>query len=151
PTGLQSRRLPEPPDSTRRPAPAANTRPRQRSRCSAVHAYAERAGGTSRNPVRISDDVMPTEPTTAPATPVQTARGRLHTYIGSAPGVGKTYAMLNEGARRAAAGEAVMVGWIETHDRAATTDQLRDLRIAPTRTINYRGRGFEEMDPEAIV
>jgi two-component system sensor histidine kinase KdpD len=78
-------------------------------------------------------------------------RAHLRTHLGTAPGVGKTYAMLNEGARRAAAGGHVVVGSIETHDRVAIATQVRGLEIAPTRTVEYRGRQFEEMNVEAII
>ena len=49
------------------------------------------------------------------------------TFLGTAPGVGKTYAMLTEGRRRADAGEHVVVGWIEPHDRPETLAQLSAL------------------------
>jgi two-component system sensor histidine kinase KdpD len=77
--------------------------------------------------------------------------GRLRTYLGTAPGVGKTYAMLADGRRRAADGEHVVVGWIETHDRSATRAQLGSLEIAATRTVAYGGRTFEELDVGAIL
>jgi two-component system, OmpR family, sensor histidine kinase KdpD len=56
-----------------------------------------------------------------------TRPGRLRTYLGTAPGVGKTYAMLNDGWRRSEGGERVVVGWIERHGRAETQAQLRNL------------------------
>jgi two-component system, OmpR family, sensor histidine kinase KdpD len=59
--------------------------------------------------------------------------------------------MLNEGRRRAIAGEHVVVGWVELHDRAETSAQLRELEIAPTRIVDYAGRQFEEMDRAVIV
>ena len=57
------------------------------------------------------------------------ARGQLRVYLGAAPGVGKTYAMLNEGWRRRRRGTDVVVGYVETHGRAETAAQLRDLEI----------------------
>ncbi len=79
------------------------------------------------------------------------ARGRLRIYLGAAPGVGKTYAMLNEGRRRAARGTDVVVGVVETHGRENTASQIGDLDVIPRRRIEYRGSDFEEMDVDAIV
>jgi two-component system sensor histidine kinase KdpD len=79
------------------------------------------------------------------------ARGELRIYVGAAPGVGKTYAMLNEGWRRRARGTDVVVGYVETHGRPSTEAQIRDLTVVPRRTITYRGQEFEEMDVDAIL
>ena len=79
------------------------------------------------------------------------ARGRLRIYLGAAPGVGKTYAMLNEGWRRHARGTDVVVGLHETHGRSNTEAQVRDLEVVPRRTIEYRQTTFEEMDVDAIL
>jgi len=80
------------------------------------------------------------------------ARGKLRIYLGAAPGVGKTYAMLNEGWRRHERGSAdVVVGIYETHGRDITAAQLRDLEVIPRRTTEYRGATFEEMDVDAIL
>jgi len=78
-------------------------------------------------------------------------RGSLRTYLGTAPGVGKTYAMLSEGRRRAQAGERVMVGWLEGKDRAATREQLRDLAVVEPLEVVYRGSTFLDLDVEAVV
>ncbi|HSS11860.1 MAG TPA: universal stress protein [Acidimicrobiales bacterium] len=78
-------------------------------------------------------------------------RGRLRTYLGTAPGVGKTYAMLSEGRRRAEAGERVVIGWIEPHGRAETRAQGADLEIVPVRTATYRGLDFVDLDIEAVI
>jgi two-component system sensor histidine kinase KdpD len=78
-------------------------------------------------------------------------RGRLRIYLGAAPGVGKTYAMLNEGWRRKQRGTDVVVGFVETHGRPTTAEQLRDLEVVPRRTIEYRDTTFEEMDVDALV
>ena len=67
------------------------------------------------------------------------SRGVLRVYLGAAPGVGKTFAMLNEGWRRHERGTDVVVGVVETHGRAATAEQLRDLEVVPRRRIDYRG------------
>jgi two-component system, OmpR family, sensor histidine kinase KdpD len=79
------------------------------------------------------------------------ARGQLRIYLGAAPGVGKTYAMLNEGWRRHARGTDVVVGLHETHGRSNTEAQVRDLEVVPLRTIEYRQTTFEEMDVDAIL
>ena len=79
------------------------------------------------------------------------ARGTLRIYIGAAPGVGKTYAMLNEGWRRHNRGTDVVVGYVEDHGRANTSAQIRDLEVVPRSRIEYRGQVFEEMDVDAIL
>src|SRR6478672_7615796 len=79
------------------------------------------------------------------------ARGKLRIYLGAAPGVGKTFAMLNEGRRRASRGTDVVVGYVETHSRANTADQLGELEVIPRRRVDYRGTTFEEMDVDAIL
>lgn len=78
-------------------------------------------------------------------------RGNLRIYFGVAPGVGKTFAMLNEGWRKAERGGDVVVGYFEDHGRPQTTEQLRDLEIIPLRRIEYRGQTFEEMDVDAVL
>jgi two-component system sensor histidine kinase KdpD len=79
------------------------------------------------------------------------ARGRLRIYLGAAPGVGKTYSMLDEGFRRRERGTDVVVGLVETHGRASTAAQIRDLEVIPRREIEHRGVRFEEMDTDAIL
>ncbi len=79
------------------------------------------------------------------------ARGRLRIYLGAAPGVGKTYAMLNEGWRRKERGTVIVVGYLETHGRPNTAAQVRDLEVLPRRIIEYRDQRFEEMDVDAIL
>jgi two-component system sensor histidine kinase KdpD len=85
------------------------------------------------------------------AQPPAPKRGRLRVYLGMAAGVGKTYAMLNEGHRRQARGTDVVVGYVETHGRALTAEQIGDLEIIPRQRIEYRGVTLEEMDVAAIV
>jgi two-component system sensor histidine kinase KdpD len=79
------------------------------------------------------------------------ARGRLRVYLGAAPGVGKTFAMLNEGWRGKERGKDVVVGYVETHGRANTEAQIRDLEVVPRKPIEYRGKDFEEMDIDAML
>ena len=78
-------------------------------------------------------------------------RGTLRIYLGAAPGVGKTYAMLNEGWRRAERGTDVVVALAELHGRAHTAEQLRDLEVIPRTSIPYRGRSYDEMDLDTVV
>src|SRR5690242_5333016 len=79
------------------------------------------------------------------------SRGILRVYLGAAPGVGKTFAMLDEGWRRKERGTDVVVGLVETHNRPKTISQLRDLEVVPRRTIEYRSQIFEEMDVDAVL
>ncbi|MEI9927763.1 MAG: sensor histidine kinase KdpD [Sphingomonas sp.] len=78
-------------------------------------------------------------------------RGRLKVFLGAAPGVGKTYEMLTEGAARASAGVDVVVGVVETHGRAETEALTRGLTIMPRREIAYEGRTLAEMDLDALL
>jgi two-component system, OmpR family, sensor histidine kinase KdpD len=79
------------------------------------------------------------------------ARGQLRIYLGAAAGVGKTYAMLNEGRRRRDYGEDVVAGFVEPHRRAKTAAQVGDLEVIPRRKVEYRGTTLEEMDVDAIL
>jgi two-component system, OmpR family, sensor histidine kinase KdpD len=77
-------------------------------------------------------------------------RGQLTTFLGTAPGVGKTYSMLREARRRAIEGERVVVGWYQDHDRRETMTQLADLETIPPVSVEYRGHSFAEMDTVAV-
>src|SRR5271154_6283990 len=79
------------------------------------------------------------------------ARGKLRIYLGAAPGVGKTFAMLDEGWRRFQRGTDVVIGYVETHKRPKTIAQLHDLPVIPRHEIEYRAQTFEEMDLDAIL
>lgn len=68
-----------------------------------------------------------------------------------AAGVGKTYAMLNEGKRRQGRGTDVVIGYVETHGRPLTEQQIGDLDKVPRKHIEYRGITLEEMDTEAVL
>src|SRR6476659_8918149 len=78
-------------------------------------------------------------------------RGRLRVYLGMAPGVGKTYRMLEEGHRRVARGTDLVVGFVEAHGRPHTLERLDGLEIVPRRRTEYRGVVVEEMDTDAII
>jgi len=78
-------------------------------------------------------------------------RGRLRVLLGAAPGVGKTYAMLEEGARLSAEGKDVIVAVVETHGRAATAALLGGLEIVPRIVTEHRGVELSEMDLAAVL
>jgi two-component system, OmpR family, sensor histidine kinase KdpD len=78
-------------------------------------------------------------------------RARLRIYIGAAPGVGKTYQMLQEAHALRASGLDVVIGVVETYGRIETDAQVKDLEIVPRRKVEYRGAVLEEMDVDAIV
>jgi two-component system sensor histidine kinase KdpD len=80
-----------------------------------------------------------------------TSGGRLRTYLGIAPGVGKTYEMLRDARARRRSGVDAVVAYRERHGRAATAAQLSDLEILPTRTVTYRGTSFTELDVAAVL
>jgi len=81
----------------------------------------------------------------------QHTRGRLKAYIGSAAGVGKTYRMLTEAHELRKRGVDVVVGLVETHGRADTEAQLRDLEVVARKVVDYRGVTLSEMDVDAIL
>jgi len=78
-------------------------------------------------------------------------RGRLKVFLGAAPGVGKTYAMLASARRLMAEGQDVVIGLIETHGRAETAALTEGLEILPHRVVDYRGRAIEEFDLDAAL
>ncbi|MFD0787108.1 histidine kinase, partial [Micromonospora azadirachtae] len=79
------------------------------------------------------------------------SRGELRIYLGAAPGVGKTYAMLEEAHRRAERGTDVVIGLVETHGRKQTAGMIGGLEQVPRRTVDYRGAEFTEMDVDAVL
>jgi two-component system, OmpR family, sensor histidine kinase KdpD len=97
----------------------------------------QRVGGSSADVSHLSDEVEPAGP--------------FRIYLGSAAGVGKSVAMLDEGWRRARRGRDVVVGFVETHGRRHTAEQIRDLEVVPRKKIAYRGSEFEEMDLEGVL
>ena len=80
-----------------------------------------------------------------------TPRGQLRIYLGAAAGVGKTYALLSEGHRRAERGADVVVGFAETHGRPQTAALIEGLEVVPRKKLAYRGSEWEEMDVEAVL
>jgi two-component system sensor histidine kinase KdpD len=109
------------------------------------------------SPERDAFDIRPTgeemlarvraDAATAPAT----GRGRLRVYLGMAPGVGKTYKMLEEAHRRVERGTDLAVGFVEPHGRIHTVALLDGLEVLPRRRVEYRGVVVEEMDTDAII
>src|SRR5512141_111964 len=78
-------------------------------------------------------------------------RGRLKIYLGFAAGVGKTFDMLQEGNRLRRQGVDVVIGFVETHDRADTAAQIGDIERVPRRRVEYRGIELEEMNLDAVL
>ncbi|PZG12512.1 sensor histidine kinase [Nonomuraea aridisoli] len=78
-------------------------------------------------------------------------RGRLRVYLGAAPGVGKTYRMLEEARRACERGRDVVVGLVETHGRPRTEALLEGMEVVPRRTLVHRGATFTELDVEAVI
>ncbi|GGF24306.1 ATP-binding protein [Subtercola lobariae] len=78
-------------------------------------------------------------------------RGLLHVYLGAAPGVGKTFTMLEEGRRMHAAGHDVVIGVVETHGRAATAALVEGLEVLPRRRVEHRAVTLDEFDVSALI
>ncbi|MGV0111775.1 DUF4118 domain-containing protein [Arthrobacter sp. CP30] len=78
-------------------------------------------------------------------------RGRLRVFLGAAPGVGKTYTMLEEGRRLRGEGRDVVVAVVETHGRRATEAMADGLEVLPRRTVNHRGVHLTDLDLEGVL
>ena len=78
-------------------------------------------------------------------------RGELRIYLGAAPGVGKTYAMLGEAHRRMERGTDVVAAVVETHGRRKTAELIDGIEVIPPRQIDYRGSRFNELDVDAVL
>jgi two-component system sensor histidine kinase KdpD len=91
------------------------------------------------------------EPDALLAEASRAGRGKLKIYLGASPGVGKTYAMLEEAKRRQSEGVDVVVAVVETHGRAETAALLTTLEQLPRRVIDYRGRPLAEMDLDGLL
>src|SRR5574342_1298997 len=79
------------------------------------------------------------------------ARGQFRIYLGAAPGVGKTYTMLEEAHRRKGRGTDVVVGFVESHGRKLTEQMIGDLEVVPRKIMEYRGATSTEMAVDAIL
>jgi two-component system sensor histidine kinase KdpD len=98
----------------------------------------------------VSTDVRP-NPEQFLAMLREQQRGRLKVYLGFAPGVGKTFEMLQEGHRLRKQGVDVVIGIVETHGRADTAAMVGGLEQVPRRKVEYRGVVLEEMDLDAVL
>lgn len=78
-------------------------------------------------------------------------RGELRIYLGAAPGVGKTFAMLGEAHRRLERGTDLVAAVVETHGRPKTAELLDGIEVIPPRFIDYRGGRFPELDVAAVL
>jgi two-component system sensor histidine kinase KdpD len=87
----------------------------------------------------------------AGATDVVEAAGHFRIYLGAAPGVGKTYAMLSEAQRRLGRGADVVIGFVETYGRPLTEELIGSLEVIPRKVIDYRGMHLTEMDLDAVL
>jgi two-component system sensor histidine kinase KdpD len=85
------------------------------------------------------------------ASPAPKTRGNFKLFLGYAPGVGKTFAMLSEAIRRHSRGEDVVIGVVETHKRKGIEELVTQLEVVPRKKIEYKGTLFEEMDLDAIL
>jgi two-component system sensor histidine kinase KdpD len=77
--------------------------------------------------------------------------GPFRIYLGAAPGVGKTYAMLSEGHRRRGRGADVVAGFVESYGRPHTEELINGLEVIPRKAVDYRGRRLKEMDLDAVL
>lgn len=82
---------------------------------------------------------------------IQKNKGKLKIFLGMAAGVGKTFAMLEEAHTLKKEGIDVVVGIVDTHGREETEALLIDLVMLPTKTLSYKGKDFQELDPDAII
>jgi two-component system, OmpR family, sensor histidine kinase KdpD len=106
-----------------------------------------RGTGSEGTGERVSE---PVETSTDTANEVEPP-GHFRIYLGGAPGVGKTYAMLSEGQRRKRRGADVVAGFVETYGRPLTEDLLHGFEIIPRKVVDYRGSRLEEMDLDAVL
>ena len=108
-------------------------------------------GANQAGPAGSPDGGRPAASGAPGASGSRPGRGHLRIYLGSAAGVGKTYAMLGEGHRRSERGADVVVGFAEAHARPQTIALLDGLETVPRAKLEYRGGTFEEMDVDAVL
>ena len=94
---------------------------------------------------------MTADPPLADRPDYKRKRGELRIYLGAAPGVGKTYAMLGEAHRRLERGTDLVAAVVETHGRKKTADLIEGIELVPPKCIEYRGKKFPELDVEAVL
>ncbi|MDB5407324.1 MAG: osmosensitive channel signal transduction histidine kinase [Rhodospirillales bacterium] len=102
-------------------------------------------------PVDASDQIKRPSPDALLDAASKEHRGRLKIFLGAAPGVGKTYEMLQNARARRAEGIDVVVGIVETHGRSETEALVAGLELVPRRRVEYKGRTLEEMDIDAVL
>jgi two-component system sensor histidine kinase KdpD len=90
-------------------------------------------------------------PTGSSSSQYETKRGELRIYLGAAPGVGKTFAMLGEARRRMERGTDVVAAVVETHGRKKTAEMTEGITTIPPRYADYRGSQFAELDVDAVL
>lgn len=99
----------------------------------------------------MSDEIKRITPEEALKQCSQENRGKLKIFIGYAPGVGKTWSMLNEGNRRFKRGQDIVIGYVESHQREETKGQIGELEIIPRKKTEYNNVVMEEMDTDAVI
>lgn len=99
----------------------------------------------------MSDNIIDHTPEKTKETSKKTNRGHLKIFLGYAPGVGKTYSMLNTANSRLNRGQNIIIGYLETHARKETNNQISNLNMVPRKVIEYNGIIMEEMDTDAII
>lgn len=99
----------------------------------------------------MNDELKRTTPEEALEKVKRQQKGQLKIFIGYAPGVGKTYSMLNEANRRAKRGQDIVIGYVEGHGREETDKQVGDLEVVPRKKIEYNGVALEEMDTARVI
>jgi two-component system sensor histidine kinase KdpD len=99
----------------------------------------------------VDDDHVTADQSLAERPDYKKKRGELRIYLGAAPGVGKTYAMLGEAHRRLERGTDVVAAVVETHGRKKTADLIDGIELVPPKYIEYRGKRFGELDVEAVL
>lgn len=97
------------------------------------------------------DRSRPDSDTATPANRASRPIGELRVFLGAAPGVGKTYAMLREGHRLRHEGHDVVIGFVEAHGRGETEAEIGDLEVIPRKRVEYRSVMVEEMDVDAVL
>src|SRR5262245_39041350 len=100
---------------------------------------------------RDSDQRPSPEALLEAARPEEHPSGRLQISVGAAPGVGKTYEMLQQARARKLDGYDIVVGVVETHGRTETQALLDGLEVVPRKRLEYRGQALEEMDLDAVI
>jgi two-component system sensor histidine kinase KdpD len=99
----------------------------------------------------MSEDFKRTTPEEALKKLREEQRGQLKIYIGYAPGVGKTYSMLNDANSRLEKGEDIVIGYLESHQRKETEAQVKNLKVLPRKKVEYNGAFMDEMDADLII